>query len=219
MSPILRLGPKLFTVRGQQQFTALPFSGACAAHRQDSLALLDSLGERVRAIEEELEKREQQVARVLELRTHPSVGLLTGVAVVHALEPFARFDRARRIAAYCGLGPKEHSSGDTQRFGHISKQGNRPLRFLLVEAAHAAIREEEDLRLFYFRLQSRRNSALPLVAVARKLVLRLHRMPREEIDYDEFWSRGRDARRARVAHSSVARRDYHEALRRLPKKE
>jgi transposase len=207
LSHQLRLGPRLFTAQGQQQLTALPLTGAYAAQRQHSLGLLDSLGERVRAIEKELESRAQQDARVVRLRTHPGVGLLTSIAVVHALEPVARFDRARRIAAYCGLDPKEHSSGDTQRFGHISKQGNRLLRFLLVEAAHSAIREEDDLRRFYFRLESRRNSAVALVAVARKLVLRLYRMLREEIDYDEFRRRGRDARRARVGHSPAAGQD------------
>lgn len=207
LSHQLRLGPRLFTARGQQRFTVLPLEGAYAAQRQHSLALLGSLAERVQAIEEELEVCARQDARVTRLRTHPGVGLLTGLAVVHALEPVARFDRARRIAAYCGLDPKEHSSGDTQRFGHISKQGNRLLRFLLVEAAHTAIRKDEELRRFYLRIENRKNSAVALVAVARKLVLRLYRMLREEIDYDEFRRRGRDARRARVGHSSAVRQD------------
>lgn len=69
------------------------------------------------------------------------------------------------------------------------------------------IGKDEPLRRFYFRIQSRKNSAVALVAVARKLVLRSYRMLREEIDYDEFQRQGRDARRARVGHSSVARRN------------
>lgn len=205
LSHQLRLGPRLFTVRGRQQFAVLELAGAYAAQRQHSLELLESLEERIHAIEKELEVRAQQDARVMRLRTHPGVGLLTGLAVVHALDPVQRFDRARRVAAYCGLDPKEHSSGDSQRFGHISKQGNRLLRFLLVEAAHAAIRQDDSLRRFYFRIESRKNSAVAFVAVARKLVLRLYRMLREEIDYDEFRRRGRDARRARVGHSSAVR--------------
>ena len=193
----LRLGPRLFTVRGQQQFAALPLTGAFFAQRQHSLTLLASLAEQVRAVEEELHRRAQPDARVERLRTHPGVGLLTALAVVHTLEPVTRFDRARRIAAYCGLDPREHSSGPVQRFGHISKQGNRLLRFLLIEAARTAIRDDEDLRRFYFHLQNRKNSAVAIVAVARKLVLRLYRMLREEIDYHQFRRRGRDARRAR----------------------
>ncbi len=197
LSHRLRLGPKLFTVRGQQQFAALPLTGAFAIQRQHSLALLASLAEQVHAVEQALEARAQHDLRVARLRTHPGVGLLTALAVVHALEPVSRFDRARRVAAYCGLDPKERSSGDAQRFGHISKQGNRLLRFLLIEAAHNAIRGDDDLRRFYFRLEARKNSSVAIVAVARKLVLRLYRMLRDEIDYDQFRRRGRDARRAR----------------------
>lgn len=197
LSHQLRLGPGLFTARGQEQFAALPLQGAYAAQRQHSLLLLASLADQMHAVEDELRARAQTDARVIRLRTHPGVGLLTALALVHALEPVTRFDRARRIAAYCGLDPKEHSSGEVQRFGHISKQGNRLLRFLLIEAARTTIRDDEDLRRFYFRIENRKNSAVAIVAVARKLVLRLYRMLREEIDYDEFRRRGRDARRAR----------------------
>src|SRR2546426_322182 len=136
------------------------------------------------------------------LRTHPGVGLQTALAVVPPPEPVTRFDRARRIAAYCGLDPSEHSSGDTTRYGHISKQGNRLLRFLLVEAAWSAVQHEEDLGRFFRRLRARKKPhAVAVVAVARKLVLRLYRMLREGIDYEEFRRRGRDARRARQCAS------------------
>src|SRR5437899_2558798 len=145
-------------------------------------------------------------ARVVRLRTHPGVGLQTALAVVHTLEPVTRFDRARRIAAYCGLDPSEHSSGDTTRYGHISKQGNRLLRFLLVEAAWSAVQHEEDLGRFFRRLRARKKPhAVTVVAVARKLVLRLYRMLREGIDYEEFRRRGRDARRARQCASPAQR--------------
>jgi transposase len=125
------------------------------------------------------------------------------LAVVHLLEPVRRFQRARQVAAYCGLVPAEHSSGDSQRYAHISKQGNRLLRFLLVEAAHQLVRrgQDQDLRRFYFRLSARKNSSVAVVAVARKLVLRLYRMLREKIDYDEFRRRDRDAGCARCVPS------------------
>ena len=203
LSHRLRLGPKLFTARGQQQFAVLPLTGAFAVQRQHSLLLLASVADQIQAVEAQLDQRAQQDPRVLRLRTHPGVGLLTALAVVHALDPVTRFDRARRVAAYCGLDPREHSSGDTKHFGHISKQGNRLLRFLLIEAAHNAIRGDEDLRRFYYQLAARKNAAIAIVAVARKLVLRLYRMLRDAIDYDQFRRRGRDARRAREDASQV----------------
>lgn len=202
----LRLGFRLFTARGQQRLAALPLGGAYALQRQQAQVLLATLQKQIAAVEQELERRAAPDPRVARLRTHPGVGPLTALAVVHTLEPVTRFDRARRIAAYCGLDPKEYSSGDTTRFGHISKQGSRLLRYLLVEAALSAVRREEDLQRFYRRLRARKKPhAVALVAVARKLVLRLYRMLRAGINYDEFRSRGRDARRARQSASPAER--------------
>ena len=63
---------------------------------------------------------------------------------------------------------------------------------------------DADLRNFYFRLiERKKNAAVAITAVARKLVLRLYRMLRENIDYTEFRRRGREARRARKTASPV----------------
>jgi transposase len=199
LSHQLQLGPKLWNKRGQQQFLALELEDGDGLQRTNSLQLLQQLHTNIHAIEKELATRAEQNERVRLLRTHPGVGLLTALAVVHTLEPVARFDNARRVAAYCGFDPMEESSGDNFRIGHISKQGNRLLRHLLVEAAHRAVhsRADPDLRGFYSRLIDRKkNSAVAITAVARKLVLRLYRMLRENIDYTEFRRRGREARRA-----------------------
>src|SRR5215471_14636979 len=204
----LRLGPSLWSKRGQQQLSTLPLDSSDALQREHSLVLLQEIRTRIRAIEKELTVRADQHARVRLLQTHPGVGLLTSLAVVHTLEPVDRFDRARRITAYCGLDPREASSGDTVRMGHISKQGNRLLRHLLVEAAHRAVqvKGDPDLRSFYFRLLERKkNAAVAVTAVARKLVLRLYRMLREDIDYTEFRRRGREARCARKPASPAVR--------------
>jgi len=209
LSHQLRLGPHLFTAAGLQRLAELPLTGAQAAQRHHSLALLVDLAERIRELEQQLQARARDDGRVQRLHTHPGVGLLTALATVHTLEPITRFDRGRQVVAYCGLDPTEHSSGETTRYGHISKQGNRLLRFFLIEAAHQAVRSgsSEPLRSFFFRLEHRRKPfAVAIVAVARKLVLQLYVMLREGIDYQEFRRRGRDARRAR-GKSSPAERD------------
>lgn len=163
---------------------ALPLSAAEQWQRRDGTELLDQLQERITALEQELESRAGADAHLMRLRTHPGVGRLTALAIVHTLEPVARFNRARCVAAYCGLDPQERSSGETVRYGAISKQGNRLLRTLLVEAAWRAIGPGQDaeLRRFYFHLAARKSAGVAIVAVARKLTLRLYAMLREEID-------------------------------------
>jgi len=67
------------------------------------------------------------------------------------------------------------------------------LRFLLVEAAQSASRLDPGLRRGYRRLAFRKGHALAKVAVARKLLIRLYIMLRDEIDYAEFCRRGSHA--------------------------
>jgi len=77
---------------------------------------------------------------VLRLMTHPGVGPLTALAFVLIIGTPTRFHRGKQIGSYSGLIPSEDSRGGHQRLGHISKQGKALLRFLLLEAAQAAVR-------------------------------------------------------------------------------
>jgi len=108
------------------------------------------------------------------LLTHPGVGPLTALGTVLILGPVERFPDAKHVTSYVGLIPQEESSGGRQRFGHLTKQGNRLLRFLLVEAAQTASRIDPGLRRAYRRLTFRRGRASAKVAVARKLAIRLY---------------------------------------------
>ena len=113
------------------------------------------------------------VEQVLRLQRHPGIGLLTSLALMHALEPVSRFAGGRKVAAYVGLDPVEYSSGERQRFGSISKGGSRLLRSLLVEAARITVRRDEGLKRFYQRLLDRRGAQKARVAVARKLLIQM----------------------------------------------
>src|ERR1700712_5336094 len=83
--------------------------------------------------------------------SQPGVGAVTALAFVLTLGDVHRFPRGKQVASYLGLIPREHSSGGKQRMGGISKQGNRLLRFLLVEAANIAVRFDPELRKEYLR--------------------------------------------------------------------
>jgi transposase len=80
------------------------------------------------------------------LMSQPGVGAVTALAFVLTLGDVYRFPRGKQVSSYLGLIPREHSSGGKQRMGGISKQGNRLLRFLLVEAANIAVRFDPELR-------------------------------------------------------------------------
>ncbi len=87
-----------------------------------------------------------------------------------------RFPCGKQLGSYTGLIPCEDSSAGRQRLGHISKQGNSLLRFLLVEASQAAARCNPDWRRRYVHLMMRRQKKIAKVAMARKLAVRLYWM-------------------------------------------
>jgi transposase InsO family protein len=90
----------------------------------------------------------------------------------------------KQIGSYLGLIPSEESSARRQRLGHISKQGNALLRFLLIEAAQAATRSNPAWRREFLHLALRRGRQIATVALARKLAVRLYWMWRNGWDYE-----------------------------------
>ena len=89
------------------------------------------------------------------------------------LGSMSQFDNERQLFSYTGMTPSEHSSGENTRRGHITRQGNSRVRWLLCQAAWRAIREDLDLKQYFERLHPRTGKKRAIVAVARKLIGRI----------------------------------------------
>jgi len=187
----------LFTKTGQQELRQATMSPAMQWQREQWCQLLEPLNERLLETMLWLKQQSQDDARIKLLRTHPGIGLLTSLCVVHTLWPVSRFRNQRKVTAYAGLEPMERSSAERKHFLGISKAGSRVLRYLLVEAAHTAVKKDDDLKRFYQRLATRRGRPKAKTAAARKLLIRSFIMLRDEIDYAEFRRRAVAARLAR----------------------
>jgi len=189
----LRRKKALWRPVGRQELESITLAPWASRRRQDLLELLDQLTPKIQqlthALEEEVEKR--PVAR--RLATHPGVGPLTALAFELVIGTPERFHCGKQIASYVGLVPTEESSGDRRRLGHISKQGNVLLRFLLVEAAQVTVRSLQEWRSKFFHLSMRRGRKIAKVAMARKLAVHLYWMWRQGCDYGQFGKLGSHA--------------------------
>ena len=165
-----------------ESFRLLPWA---TRRRKDLLELLDNLTPRIAALTAEVEKQAEQHREAQRLMTHPGVGPLTAVAYVLIIGSPERFRCGKQIGSYLGLIPSEESSARRQRLGHISKQGNALLRFLLIEAAQAATRSNPAWRREFLHLTLRRGRQIAVVALARKLAVRLYWMWRNGWDYEK----------------------------------
>src|SRR3982751_4763453 len=173
---------KLWTEKGRTELEQLALDPWASRRRTELLHLLDHLTASVNELNQAVEEAGQHREDVRFLMTHPGVGRIVALAFALIIGTVERFPSSKQLVSYLGLNPSEHSSGGRQRLGAISKQGNRLMRSLLVEAAQTTTRVDPHLRRHYRRLKARRTSAIAKVAIARKLAVRLFWMLRSQAD-------------------------------------
>ena len=179
----------LFGPAGRQALLELRLSRWEAEARSDLLLALDALDLRIAELDQAVEEAVRADALALRLRTHPGVGPVTALAWSQIMGDCQRFKTSGHAASYLGLTPCEASSADHRRLGSITKQGNRFMRWLLVEAAQSAARHEEGMRRRYRRLAARKNRPIAKLAVARRLAERMYWMSRRGVGYPEVLAR------------------------------
>jgi transposase len=169
----IRRKKALWRSAGRAQLQSLVLARWSSRRRHDLLVLLDQLEPAIAELTAAVEQEAQKRPEVRQLMTHPGVGAITALAFVLIIGDPGRFPNGKKLSSYLGLVPAEDSSGERRRLGHISKQGNSLLRFLLVEAAQAAVRSDPQWRRQFLHLAMRRERRIAKVAMARKLAISL----------------------------------------------
>jgi len=182
----LRCKKRLWREAGREQLESFRLAPWASQRRRDLLELLDRLNPTIAKLTQAIEQEVEKYPEAQRLRTHPGVGSLTALAFVLILGRADRFQCGKQIASYLGLVPLEESSGNRRRLGHITKQGNSLLRFLLVEAAQVTVRSLPEWRSKYFHLAMRRGRKIAKVAMARRLAVQMYWMMRKRWDYEQL---------------------------------
>lgn len=136
---------------------------------EEDLELLKVLQERIAATEgliKELSRGDEAVGR---LESLPGIGAFFSVLLRYEVDDIRRFRSAKKFAGYTGLVPSTYASGNRQVHGRLTKQGNKWLRWALVEAVTPATRKSRWLRQYYERIKHRRGAKDARTATARKL--------------------------------------------------
>jgi transposase len=190
----LAAGRALCTRRGRAQLQALAWPPHLTQRRDESLELLTWLDEHIDPLDAHIAAAAEADDQARPLLTHPGVGPLTALATVLVLGLVTRFPTSKHVVSYIGWAPAVAASAEKCRLGHITKQGHSLLRYVLGQAGLVAARSDPDLRRLYSVVTHRHGHAKATVAVARKLLVRLSIMLRDQIDYAEFRDRGRRPR-------------------------
>jgi transposase len=190
---LLRRGSSCWSKAGIKQLEeqARPLSecGPAALWRGELQLELEQLKEmqrQVATVTAQLDKIGAGDARVQLLRTVPGVGPRLAEAIVALLDQPQRFRKASQVSGYIGMVPKAMDSGETERRGHITRQGSRLVRSLLVEVAWAGLRHNAWVRQTYQRLSGGKKARkkIAIVAVGRKLLVKCWAMLRDNRTWD-----------------------------------
>ena len=144
---------------------------------------IESLNERIKEYDARMEKiARESYPQVVLLKQVKGVGTQIALTYVLTLDDPHRFAKSREVGCFLGLKPGRRDSGESQPQMHISKEGDRYLRTMLVQGAHYILGpfgEDSDLRRWGLRLAERGGKNAKkraVVAVARKLAVLLHRL-------------------------------------------
>jgi len=167
--------------------------------REHLFSLLSHLNERISELEAWLKPKAKTDREARLLMTQKGVGYLTALTFVHTVGDVTRFKNGPRgVTKFAGYDSVEDSSADRIRFGPISKAGSKLLRFQLGQAAQIAVRWDVRLKAFYKRLMKKKLKPVAKTATARKLLVKLTIMLRDNITAEEFDLRGRTVGNARL---------------------
>jgi transposase len=176
----------LWSQAGQKLLRELPLKPWASCRREDLLGLLAMLDEQIGKLDRAVQQAAEENPAAKLLMTQPGVGPNTALAFVLTIGDASRFARGKQVASYLGLIPREESSGGRQKLGAITKQGNRLVRSLLVEAAQIAVRYDPQFRREYLHRCHQKPKGVAKVAAARKLAVRLYWMLRTQTAYPEI---------------------------------
>lgn len=151
---------------------------------------LDVLLRQLNSTNKEMELVQKQIARIAKededikiLMTIPGIDYYSAMIIKNEIGEIERFPSYKELCSFAGLVPRVHQSANTRWEGHITKEGNALLRWILIQIVHQVVRYPGELRKFYLGLTRRKGTKIAVVATARKLLRVLYCMLRRKESY------------------------------------
>ena len=130
---------------------------------------LDRLTADIEAAEQRLEQVTAHDPWIAQLRQQKGIGLITAVTLRAEIGRFDRFRNGKQLARFCGLSPRNASSGHRQADAGLIKAGNPQLRATIIEAAHRLLRDGDRWQALGSQLLGRgKPKCLVVAAVANR---------------------------------------------------
>ena len=173
----------LFSRRGMKVLKELELPGKDKEMLKSLIKTFDHIQRRIRQSDSLVEKIYDNCEEARLIRTIPGFGEFFSVLVATEIANIERFSSPAKLHSYAGVIPSTHSSGEKHYHGGLIRQGDKWLRWALVEAVWPAIRSDFDLRVYYQRIAKRKGANPAKVATSRRLLTIIFRVLKEKRSY------------------------------------
>lgn len=120
-----------------------------------------------------LSKGEKYGKKSESLSSIRGISTTSAMVLMTELDGIERFKTLDGLSKYVGLVPSEHSSGEKENKGHLTKRKNNRLRQILVEVSWVAVRYDETLKSLFLKYQNRMNKKKAIIKIARRVLSRI----------------------------------------------
>ena len=143
------------------------------------LSVLDTVRQEIKVASRRVQRLAEEDRDAMLLMTVPGVGYYSALLIKSEIGDIKRFPSAKQLCSYAGLVPSTYASGNICYHGHITKQGSKWLRWILIESAIHAAKRTGPLRRFYYKVERKKGGKVAKVATARKLLEWIYHMLRD----------------------------------------
>ncbi len=150
------------------------------------LRILSSIENEIKEIDKEIRHKCLENEETMLLTTIPGIGYFSALLIYSEVSDIKRFPNSKKLYSYAGLVPSVRQSGNKVITGKITKEGNRLLRWVLVQCAFVAVRNDEKFKNFYERIKQRKGSQKAIIATARKLLTVIYAVLRDKKPYVSY---------------------------------
>ena len=166
----------VFGVAGIQYLRSLDLEMRDRYQMDTYLKTLNYFNNQINEVMARIEEVEIRNPDIKIIRSHPGFDYYLSLLFIGEIGDYRRFQSFDKLTAYTGLDPSVSQSGDKCYVGHITKKGNRRVRWCLIQAAHVAVMHDSKYAKIFHKIERKKNGNVAYVAVARKILKTLYYM-------------------------------------------
>lgn len=170
----------LFGLKGRQWLQSIKLADVFEFQKQQLLEQIEYYNHLLEKTDWQIEKMLRDFPEVKRLMEIPGIGKFGAALILAEIGPIGRFPSPKQLVGYSGMAPGLYESGQTSHGRGITHEGNKFLRWVLCELTHRHIRKPGPLRDFYLRLKLAKGHGKALVATARKFLVQIYFILKEQ---------------------------------------